>query len=161
MSTTKQDTYYDNADWHFESALNAYLETQTLPSDELTEEQVDKVMSRAAVHIGFFLAWVIKHHFEGSIHEDLQEDLQAVREERMTGVEFLLKNCDGKFWGKDVRDDIVDFVNYYYVDIYLKNYPHWVMDEIYDLPFEFSWSWDDYHLIEPIIDKAYQSFKGI
>ncbi len=158
MSTTEPNTYYDHADWHFESALNAYLETENLPSDELTEDQVDEIMSRAAVHIGFFVAWLIKHHFEGRIHEDFQEDLQAVREERMMGTEFLLKNCDGKFWSLDVRDDIVDFVNYYYVDIYLKDYPYWVMDEICDLPFEFSWSWDDYHLIEPLIDKAYQAF---
>lgn len=51
-----------------------------------------------ATHIGMYLAWAITRGLEGALHRgESQTALDAVRERRMTGREFLLLVCDGKF----------------------------------------------------------------
>lgn len=53
---------------------------------------MDVIEYYAGNHIGFFLTWIIQHQFEGELlKETANEDLQAVRNETMSGIEFFIK----------------------------------------------------------------------
>ena len=69
---------YDDASWH---------------EDEFLEESNEK---NYATHIGIFLKWCINRHLASSnLLKEHAEDVKEVQENKMTGAEFLLKNCAG------------------------------------------------------------------
>ena len=89
---------YDRADWHYGGDF---------PKDLPPEA--------GGTHIGMFLAWAITRELEGLFHrEESAASLQAVRERRMTGREFLTKECDEKFWAEDLSDEGNAFAEAYY-----------------------------------------------
>jgi len=88
----------DRADWHWDSAEKAFRE-RTGKQGELTEEQQDEVWRYAADHIGLFLRWIIDNGYEGTDEEIVdQEECDLVRRGEISGVDYLMNNCDGKFW---------------------------------------------------------------
>lgn len=144
----------DRADWHWDSAEEAYRE-RTGKQGTLTEEQEDEIWHYAADHIGLFLRWIIDNNYE-TTDEDYAdpEDCERVRSGEISGVDYLMNNCDGKFWDDDLCEDILPFVKNYY-DRYLKDYTDIVANgKCYTLL-----SGDkEYNKIRPIIDKAYENF---
>ena len=79
---------YDRADWHYGGDF---------PKDLPTEN--------GGTHIGMFLAWAIMNNFEGAHHVDHSQDsIRQVRERRMTGRQFLIKECDENIWDEDPSD---------------------------------------------------------
>ncbi len=146
----------DRADYYYESALKIYGKS----ASQLTDKDVREIYLMGSNHIGFFLSWIIKNNFESSLHKD-SEGCKAVKDEKITGAEFLMDYCDGKFWGEDLCDEIFSFVHYYYnSDRYLKEYTSWVVNELCDIPCEFTGTWEDYHEFEHIIDEAYRNFNA-
>ena len=101
----------DRFDWHFDSAAEEYRETHGI-TGELTDDQRDEVCLYAADHIGLFLRWVIENGYEGV--ESDPEGCERVRSGEITGAEYLLGYCDGKFWDSDICDKIRPFVAEYY-----------------------------------------------
>ncbi|MGN1481959.1 DUF7832 domain-containing protein [Porcipelethomonas sp.] len=150
---------FDKVDYQFEAAMKNYCRMNNKNEDSLNDEDFDEIYLYAGNHIGFFMTWIIKHHFEGEIHNDDNEGLEAVRNETMTGTEFVMEHCDGKFWGIDVSDEIFGFVNEYYENGYLNDYSRWVIEELHDLPLEFVGTWEEYHEFEHVIDNAYDKYK--
>ncbi|MBQ8435061.1 MAG: hypothetical protein IJX24_03505 [Oscillospiraceae bacterium] len=150
---------FDKAEYQFETACENYCRMFNKADDSLTDEDYDKIWLYAGNHIGFFMSWIIKNNFYGEEHND-NECIQAVKNETMTGTEFLMQCCDGKFWDIDVSDDILDFVNEYYEKKYLSDYSHWVIDELGDMLLEFIGTWKDYHEFEHVIDNAYKEYKS-
>ncbi|MDE6314546.1 MAG: hypothetical protein K2M46_13195 [Lachnospiraceae bacterium] len=153
---------FDRMDYYFEKALEIYCEESKKDSSQLIEKELEEVQYRASNHIGFFLAWIIKNDFIGEIHRKLEEDgiesaVDAVKNEKMSGTEFFLEQCDGKFWDEDVSDEILPFVEKYYED-YFHEYVTWVIEDLGDLPMEFIGTWEDYHQFEHILDEAYKEF---
>ncbi len=149
---------FDRVDYWYEKAYHNYLSLTKKQEKELTEEDMREIERYAANHIGFFLTWMIKHHFEGKIHLDDNERAEAVRREELLGVDFFLDDCDGKFWEEDVSDEICPFVRSYY-ERYMSEYADWVVHELGDLPLEFVGSWEDYHAFEGVLDRAYALFQ--
>jgi hypothetical protein len=89
---------YDRADWHYGG---------NFPSDLPSEA--------GGTHIGMFLAWAITRGLEGDLHrEESAESLRAVREHRMTGRDFLMRECDEKFVDEDLNDEGNAFTKAYY-----------------------------------------------
>lgn len=144
----------DRADWHWDSAEKAFRE-RTGKQGELTEEQQDEIWSYAADHIGLFLRWIIDNGFETD-DEDIADraDCERVRGGKMSGADYLMRNCDGKFREEDLCEDIIPFVNDYY-EQYMRDYTDIVAEgKRYALL-----SGDkEYNKIRPIIDKAYEKF---
>lgn len=101
----------DRADWHWDSAEELYRKVHCVKG-ELTEEQEEKIWLLAANHIGLFLKWIIDRGFEGD--ESDKDECEKVKNGQMSGTEFLLENCDGKFWDSDIREDILPFIKFYY-----------------------------------------------
>ena len=100
----------DRYDWHYDSAAEAYRERNNIT--ELTEEQEEEICLYAADHIGLFLRWIIESGFEGE--ESDPEGCASVRKGEITGAEYLMEYCDGKFWDCDICDEIKPFVAEYY-----------------------------------------------
>lgn len=89
---------YDRADWHYNGNFS-----EGLPKEN------------GATHIGMFLAWAILNGLEGDFHKQKSvESLGLVRERKMSGREFLMRNCDGKFWEADLNDVGNAFAKSYY-----------------------------------------------
>jgi len=91
---------YDRADWHYGGDF----------PNELPPEN-------GGTHIGFFLAWAITRDLAGEIHYEDESGikaLEAVRERKMTGREFLIQQCDEKFWADDLNDEGNEFASWYY-----------------------------------------------
>ena len=89
---------YDRADWHYGGNFPADLPPEA-----------------GGTHIGMFLAWAILRGLEGELHrEEAVESLLAVRERRMTGRDFLIKECDEKFVDEDLNEEGNAFTEAYF-----------------------------------------------
>jgi hypothetical protein len=89
---------YDRADWHYGGDF---------PKDLPPEA--------GGTHIGMFLAWAILRGLEGELHRDASaHSLDAVRERRMTGRDFLMRECDEKFTDEDLNDEGNAFTEAYF-----------------------------------------------
>ena len=153
---------FDRMDWYYEKALEKYFEVQGSCELLLTDEEETEVARRAANHIGLFLTWVIRRNLEGELHrEEFPKALEEVRTGALPGVDFFLRECDGKFWDEDVSPELLPFVEEYYGGgQYWTDYVGWVLDELGDLPLEFVAGWEDYLKLEPLLDRAYEAFRG-
>ncbi len=147
----------DRIDYYYDKAFEVYCELKDIAPDEATDEQRQEVYLYAGNHIGFFVAWVIKHDFIGDVHKDC-DGVQKVKDETMTGTEFLIEYCDTKFWSEDVADSLIPFIEEYYKKSYFSDYIDWVLNELCDLPMEFIGTWEDYHEFEHVLDDAYENF---
>lgn len=136
---------YDQAEWH--SGGNY--------PDDLPAEN-------GGTHIGMFLAWVIVNGMEGDeLREYSSESLEAVRARRMTGREFLFKECDGKLCEWDLNEECNAFARYYYSApecIYLKDYAETLAA---DLPsvYHVQDTWENYEKIAAVITERFKDWK--
>lgn len=146
----------DRFDWHFNSAADAYRESHGIKG-ELTEEQVDEVCLYAADHIGLFLRWVIENGYEGEDSDPV--GCERVRRGEITGAEYLLGYCDGKFWDSDICDKIKPFVAEYY-ESDDENRPYQYFRDLVDAVgedniFQTISGDKEYNALKPLIDRAY------
>lgn len=139
---------YDDASWHYGGDF----------PDDLPEEA-------AATHIGMFLAWAITNDLAGELHlEDSQDSIQKVKIRGMTGREFLLKECDGKFTDEDLNEEGNLFAQHYYegeddhYGRYLADYEEILLSGLPSM-YHVDDTWDNFDKIEPPISKAYQEWK--
>jgi hypothetical protein len=99
------------------------------------------------------------------IHQtESAESLAAVRERRMTGREFLFKECDEKFWEEDLSDDGNAFAHAYYESkddswAYLTDYADLLADDVPSL-YDVADTWENFDLLAPIIDRRHAEWKG-
>ncbi|MDH3693262.1 MAG: hypothetical protein OER96_01650 [Gammaproteobacteria bacterium] len=115
---------YDRADWHYGGEY---------PSDLPVEN--------GGTHIGFFLAWAIHNDLVGKFH--LKESVIKVKSRKMTGREFLFKECDEKFWEEDLSDEGNSFASDYYVNgIYFSDYTSVVPEKLPSM-YHFEDNWDN------------------
>lgn len=137
---------YDKIDWH--SSGDGFPKN-------LSKEH-------GGTHIGMFLCWIIQNDLIGSLHlEESQESLEKVKKQIMTGRDFLVKECDSKFWDEDMNDEGNKFAKYYYADQDYKQYIHdyeKTFNEYSNL-YEIKDTWENYNRIKPVIDDAYQNWK--
>ena len=91
---------YDDASWHYGGDF----------PDDLPEEN-------GATHIGMFLTWCIDNDLlsEEQI-EDSEDEIESVKNRKMTGAEFLIDICDEKFTDYDLNDIGNEFATDYYED---------------------------------------------
>lgn len=149
----------DRIDYYYDKAFEVYCDMHNIEPEDVTKEQLQEIYLYAGNHIGFFVTWLIKHDFIGDEHKDC-EGVQKVKDETMTGTEFLIEYCDTKLWSDDVAESLIPFVKEYYEDNYFNDYVEWVIEELCDLPMEFIGTWEDYHKFEHVLDEAYEEFCG-
>src|SRR3954470_16335832 len=87
---------YDRMDWHYGAS--------DFPSE------LDSKC--AGTHIGMYLAWAIQNNLTGSIHTN--EAVEAIKNHKMSGTDFLINQCDEKFWEDDLNELGQEFTRLYY-----------------------------------------------
>ncbi len=150
---------FDKSEYYFEDAMRDYCELYGKNEADLTDADYEEIMKYAGNHIGFFINWVIRRDRLGSLHTDNTKAMAAaekVKKGEMLGIDFLMEFCDGRLYPEDMTDETVSFAAKIYDD-YFKIYSEFVINELYDLPFEFIGTWEDYLAFEPILDRLYKS----
>jgi hypothetical protein len=89
---------YDDASWHYGGDFPAELPPEN-----------------GATHIGFFVSWCIDNDLISAFQlEEAGEDVQRVKNREITGRDFLLQYCDGKFTDEDLNNLGNAFAQDYY-----------------------------------------------
>lgn len=138
---------YDKIEWHSEG--------EGFPKDAETKN--------GGTHIGMFLTWVIQNDLIGELYiETSQESINKVKRQEMTGRDFLIEECDSKFYNEVLNDAGNEFVEYYYEndgdENYFGDYAR-VFSE-YDNVYDVEDSWKNYDRIKPVISIRYQDWKN-
>lgn len=153
---------YDDAEWYFEKALANYIFDYQKSETSLTDEDYKIINEYAGNHIAYFITWIIKNKFESDFFAEtlnVSESVEAVRNETMTGADFLFEHCDGKLDGEMLSAEILPFVDWFYEKYYFNQYyVDWVIRVLDDLPLEFQWSWEDYHSFEKVLNRRYEIY---
>ncbi len=112
-------------------------------------------------HIGMFLAWIIDHGLVGQVHiENSSESITLVKQRKMTGVDFLIHECDGKFWEQDLNDEGLAFAKFYYEsNRYLEDYETALGNNDETL-YHIRDTWSNFDKVAPYISKAFSSWKN-
>jgi hypothetical protein len=138
---------YDRADWHYGGNF-----PKDLPSEA------------GGTHIGIFVAWAITRGMEGDLHRaESVESLSAVRERRMTGREFLEKECDEKFTAEDLNEEGNAFTASYYEKEgpggYLADYEEALGEGLPTL-YHVQDTWENFEKVAVVLDQRYYEWKG-
>jgi hypothetical protein len=139
---------YDKAEWH---SGGEYPED--LPPEN------------GGTHMGMFLAWAIHRGLEGELHrEDAPDAIEAVRQRRMTGREFLFQQCDGRLTDDDFSDDGNAFARAYYDSEdeewgYMPDYAT-LFDGQGATLYHVADSWENFDRLAPIIDRRLAEYRA-
>ena len=138
---------YDRADWHYGGNF-----PKDLPSEA------------GGTHIGMFLAWAITRGLEGDLHRtESLESLRAVRERRMTGRQFLEKECDEKFTTHDLNDEGNAFAAGYYEKDgpggYLVDYDEALGEGLPTL-YHVQDNWENFERVAAFLDRRFGEWRG-
>ena len=109
-------------------------------------------------HIGMFLTWIIQNNLIGEFHlENSPDGLTKVHNKEWTGRDFLINECDGKFWEEDLNEEGNEFAEYYYYDFTSDYYKAFEVTD--SSVYTVENSWENYEKIKPILDKRYLEWK--
>jgi hypothetical protein len=142
---------YDCADWH---------QDEKFPS-ELSAEC-------AATHIGFYIAWIIQRGLESKQHtenEREQRATEAVRSRRMTGRDFLFRQCEAKLCDNDLNPEGIAFTEWYLKKshsgrpTYRDDYPIVFADAPNGSIYYLRDTWENFDRIAPIIDRRFDEWQ--
>lgn len=155
---------HDKAEYQWESALEEYCNIQgitqeDLDLDDLDPEVEDVIWEYAGNHIAFFTIWLVKHDFI-QMEYFTPKELNALKEERMDGVSFLMEYCDGVLARDMLKEEILGFVDEYYEgdNGYYSDYCDFIENELKGIVFGTQFSWETYHQFVPVLDRAYQDY---
>ena len=89
---------YDRMDWHYGGDYPDGLPTEN-----------------SGTHIGMYLAWIINNDLHGDLfRQESSESIQKVLRREWTGRDFLINECDEKFWEDAMNDEGNQFTKFYY-----------------------------------------------
>lgn len=158
--SVKSEFTSDKADWHWESAVEEYCKIHKvdLDFDNLDEDVENIIWEYAGNHIACFLVWIIQRDFYNPEMFEAK-DIQLIKDEKITGTEFLMDYCDGKFFREFMSEDILAFVDSYYDTKYISDYCFFVEHIIKGTVYGMRFSWDACHQLELFMDGAYKAYK--
>ena len=134
----------DRTDYFFDHALVFYCEENDIPSEKLSKSDMLEISKRAAFHLSVFVAWLAKHDFLNPQSDSFNlEDAQKLKNETITGTDYLFKHLDEKLYSSDISEDYMDFC--YTV----------LVDDVARTEFD----WKIYHLVEEDIDEMFSQYK--
>jgi len=135
---------YDRMDWHY--------------GDEGFPSNLNN--DAGGTHIGMFLAWAIHNDLIGDFHtQESIDSLQKVKDRKITGTEFLQKECDEKFWEEDLSDIGNVFASHYYEsNVYLNDYES-VLGKGLPSLYHVDDSWENFDIISKTISQKFYQWK--
>jgi len=130
----------DRIDWHIESVNG------DIPEDEQWE--------RAGAHIGYFLEWAYKKGFAPTDPEThAVDEYQKVVNSEINGIEFLIQNCDTKFWEQDLNEQGQKFASFAY-KTYITNLETILGHE----PYIEKYNQQDFENVSKYLDEVYSNY---
>ncbi|MFR4527994.1 MAG: hypothetical protein ACLT36_00205 [Streptococcus salivarius] len=98
----------DRADYFFDQALVFYCEENNIPSEKLSQSDMLEISKRAAFHLSIFVAWLAKHDFLNPQSDGFNlEDAQKLKNETITGTDYLFKHLDEKLYSTDISNTLL------------------------------------------------------
>ena len=139
---------YDRIDWHSGGDF-----PENLPAEN------------GGTHIGMYLTWIIENDLYGDMHrEDSKDAIQKVLKREWTGRDFLINECDEKFWDGDLNEEGNEFTKFYYdtqneigVSYFLEDYAVLFGDTVESI-YEVENTWDNYDKLKALIDNRYKQW---
>lgn len=132
----------DRMDWHYGGDF----------PDDLSDEN-------GGTHIGIYLAWIINNDLQGEIHdEDSAEALQDVKNRKITGRDFLIEQCDEKFWEEDLNEEGFAFTEFYYHEKYFDDYANALAKNSASI-YHVENTWENYDKIAFVIDSRFKQWQ--
>jgi len=121
----------DQWDWHSDS-------------EDFPKDMPDK---NGGNPIGYFMEYLYKNDFLPNSPNHAIEEYKKVKNGEVSGLDFLMENCDGKFWDVDTNEEGIKFTDYIYID-YSEN-----IDDILGYStYEHDYSAVDYKKVEKWLD---------
>lgn len=88
---------------------------------------------------------------------DSVESVAKVKSRKMTGTEFLIKECDEKFWEDDLNPEGLEFAKHYYEsNAYYGDYEAALVSSEPTL-YHVRDTWDNYDKLSVYIDSAFKN----
>jgi len=137
------DTTIDRIDWHWDNI-----------TDEIPEGEYEE---RAGAHIGYFIEWAYKQGFmpDNLKTHEIDEYKMVVSSEK-SGIQFLIENCDGKFWKEDLNKEGQEFTAFAYGQ-YMRD-----LEEILeDKPYSARYNQQDLQNVFKYLDGVYADYLAI
>ena len=145
----------DRSDYFFDHALEFYCEENNIPSEKLSQSDMLEISKRAAFHLSIFVAWLAKHDFLNPESDGfIFEDAQKLKNETITGTDYLFKHLDEKLYSSDISDTLLPFISDFYED-YMDFCYIVLVDDVARTEFD----WKIYHLVEEDIDEMFNQYK--
>lgn len=145
----------DRVDYYFNHTLVFYCEENDIPSEKLSKSDMLLISKRAAFHLSIFLAWLAKHDFLNPKSDGFNlEDAQKLKNETITGTDYLFKHLDEKLYSFDISDTLIPFISDFYED-YMDFCYTVLVDDVARTEFD----WKVYHLVEDDIDEIFSQYK--
>ena len=95
----------DRTNYFFDHALVFYCEENDITSEKLSKSDMLEISKRAALHLSVFVAWLAKHDFLNPQSDSFNlEDAQKLKNETITGTDYLFKHLDEKLYSSDISD---------------------------------------------------------
>ncbi|MFR2165206.1 MAG: hypothetical protein ACLS5K_01530 [Streptococcus salivarius] len=112
-----------------------------------------EISKRAGFHLSVFVAWLAKHDFLNPQSDGFNlEDVQKLKNETITGTDYLFKHLDEKLYSSDISDTLLPFISDFYED-YMDFCYTVLVDDIARTEFD----WKIYHLVEDDIDEMFMN----
>ena len=155
IKDSQLDFPIDRADYFFDQALVFYCEENNIPSEKLSKSDMLEISKRAAFHLSIFVAWLAKHELFDPQSDGFDfEDAQKLKNETITGTDYLFKHLDEKLYSSDISDTLLPFISDFYED-YMDFCYTVLVDDIARSEF----SWEIYHSVEDDIDEMFSQYK--
>ncbi len=111
-------------------------------------------------HIGMYLAWIVNNELYGELHqEESSESIEKLKNREITGLDFLINDCDEKFWTEDLNEDGEAFTKHYYTEHYFVDYEKILGTNLSTL-YHVENSWDNYDKIATVLDQRFKEWKS-
>ena len=147
----------DRADYFFDHALVFYCEENDIPSEKLSQSDMLEISKRAAFHLSIFVAWLAKHDFLNPLSDGFNlEDAQKLKNEKITGTDYLFKHLDEKLYSTDISDILLPFISDFYED-YMDFCYTVLVDDVAKTEFD----WKIYHLVEDDINEMFSQYSAL
>lgn len=145
----------DSYEWHYDSALSAYCERHHKDPDSITDVDDEKIWESSALHISYFVNWLISHDFIEPYDEESRKLQDSVRRREDTPYAYLNLMLDDKLHCSDIRW-AHGFVDVYYDAVYLPAIQDRLekRDELYTALF----SWEECDEVCANIERDYRAF---
>ena len=145
----------DRVDYFFDHSLVFYCEENDIPSEKLSQSDMLEISKRATFHLSIFVAWLAKHDFLNPQSDGFNlKGIQKLKNETITGTDYLFKHLDKKLYSTDISDILLPFISDFYED-FMDFYYTVLVDDVARTEFD----WKIYHLVEDDIDEMFSQYQ--